>query len=73
MFYAECRHSGSQGKALLASWAELSVGFVFGLAGITWLFAGVAPIVRLGARLIMPPRRLVEDRQTLKGLTGQSL
>lgn len=50
-----------------------SVGFVFGLAGITRLFAGVAPVVRLGAGLVMPPRRLVEDRQTLKGLTGKGL
>lgn len=73
MLYAECGHFASQEKVLLASWAELSVGFVFGLAGITWLFAGVAPVVRLGARLVMPPRRLVEDGQTLEGLTGQSL
>lgn len=36
--------------------AELSVGFVIGLAGIAWLFAGVAPVVGLGAGLVMPPR-----------------
>lgn len=47
---------GSQQRALLSCRAELSVGFVFGLAGITWLSAGVAPVVRLRARLIMPPR-----------------
>lgn len=36
--------------------AELSVGFVIGLAGIAWLFAGVAPVVGLWAGLVMPPR-----------------
>lgn len=44
-----------QQKAGLAGQAELSVGFVFGLAGITRLFAGVAPVVCLGAGLVMPP------------------
>lgn len=47
---------GSEQSVGLAGQAELSVGFVFGLAGITWLFAGVAPVVCLGARLVMPPR-----------------
>lgn len=53
--------------------AELSVGFVFGLAGIARLFAGVAPVVCLRARLVVPPRRLVEHGQALEGLTGQGL
>lgn len=53
--------------------AELSVSFVFGLAGIAGLFAGIAPIVRFGAGLVMPPRRLVEDGESLKRFTGQGL
>lgn len=53
--------------------AELSFGFVFGLAGIAWLSAGVTPVVCLGAGLVMPPCGLVEDGQALKGLTGQGL
>lgn len=40
---------------MLASQAELSVGFVCGLAGITRLLARVAPVVRLGAGLVVPP------------------
>lgn len=52
---------------------KLSIGFVFGLAGVTRLFARVAPVVRLGARRVVAPRRLVKDRQTLKGLAGQGL
>lgn len=52
---------------------QLSVGFVVGLAGIARLFAGVAPVVRLGAGLVMSPGRLVEDRKALEGLAGQGL
>lgn len=47
---------GAEQRARLAGWAELSVGFVCGLAGIAGLFAWVAPVVGLGASLIMPPR-----------------
>lgn len=64
---------GLRAEGWLLGQAELSVGFVFGVAGITWLFAGVAPVVCLGAGLVMPPRGLVEDRQALEGLTGQGL
>lgn len=53
--------------------AELSVGFVVGLAGVARLLAGVAPVVRLRARLVMPPGRLVEHGQALEGLAGKSL
>lgn len=74
MLQAECGHLGTQTRARLAGQAsELSVGFVFGLAGITRLFAGVAPIVCLGTGLVMPPRWLVEDRQAFEGLAGQGL
>lgn len=52
---------------------QLSVGFVVGLAGIAWLFARVAPVVRLGAGLVMSPGGLVEDRKALEGLAGQGL
>lgn len=52
---------------------KLSVGFVFGLAGVAGLFARVAPVVRLGAGRVVAPRRLVEDGQALKGLAGQRL
>lgn len=52
---------------------KLSVGFVFGLAGIAGLFARVAPIVRLRARRVVAPRRLVEDGQTLKRFAGKGL
>lgn len=52
---------------------KLSIGFVFGLAGITGLFARVAPVVCLGARRIVTPGRLVKDGKTLKGLAGQGL
>lgn len=48
--------SSQQRGWVLEGRAELSVGFVIGLAGIAWLFAGVAPVVGLGAGLVMPPR-----------------
>lgn len=53
--------------------AELSVGFIVGLASIARLFAGVAPVVRLRAGLVVTPGGLVEDGKTLKGLAGQGL
>lgn len=52
---------------------KLSVGFVFGLAGVAGLFARVAPVVRLRAGGVVAPRRLVEDGQALEGLAGQRL
>lgn len=49
---------------------ELSFGLVVGLAGVAWLFARVAPVIRLGDGLVVSPCRLVEDRQALERLTG---
>lgn len=53
--------------------AQLSVGFVVGLAGVARLFAGVAPVVRLWAGGVVPPGGLVEDGKALEGLAGQGL
>lgn len=69
-----CEHSGAcEAAGASGAAAELSVGLVFGLAGVARLFTGVAPVVRLGAGLVVSPRRLVEDGQALEGLAGQGL
>lgn len=64
---------GSELMAVLAGRVQLSIGFIFGLAGIAWLLAGVTPVVGLGAGLVMSPCRLVEHGQAFEGLAGQSL
>lgn len=68
-------HAQQEGAGIYAGgrFRQLSVGFVVGLAGIPRLFAGVAPVVRLGAGLVMSPGGLVEDRKPLEGLAGQGL
>lgn len=70
---SRARGLGLRAEGWLLGQAELSVGFVSGVTGIAWLFAGVAPVVCLWAGLVMPPCRLVEDRQALEGLAGQGL
>ena len=45
------------------SW-KLSFGLELG--GITWFSAGVAPVVRPGASLVVSPGGFVEDRQALE-------
>lgn len=69
------KHAQQQSAGIYAGgrFRQLSVGFVVGLAGIARLFAGVAPVVRLGAGLVMSPGGLVEDRKSLEGLAGQGL
>ncbi len=52
---------------------RVRLSFDLVLWGISGLFAGVAPVIRSWASLIVSPSRFVEDGQTLKWFAGESL